>query len=543
MDQETCVHKDPWFWLALICGALILSPTLWYGLGMDQAIYAYGAWVWLKFHLPPYIGSWDANFPGIYIIHLLAMELFGPSILGFRIFDFILQLSALAMIFCLVRRLDVSGKVSFLAVIAYALYYSTRGRWDAGQRDAFIFWVILASVFLFLALASRPWLRAAAVGLLAGFAFLIRPTYGLTWPVIGAFVLMAPGRKKIRLALGHFLLFSACWAAAMLAVTAYYGLSGYGLDPFRDLMAYDFSVYSKVGPARGQLTGIAWAFAKIHGIFSPQPAIAFLGLAGIAYGFARKMDASRLSILRMIAALMLVNVFSYLFMGKDLQYHLIPFWGFMCLLSGMGLDAIGGFIQGRRPGIGGKAAALIFYLVFLAAVYASMPAWWSTFASGYAFRSLHGAYLAGSGGADKLLSEDYYAAADYLKMTAGPQDGIEVFAGHPLISYLARKKLPTRFGCVQYLMFSPDGVSISPLQRKWIAEYTKDVINARPRFFVIADQQIWFKTALSQSTIKTGLRELFPQLDQFLDDNYRPLKKIGDTEIYELAAGPEGARP
>jgi len=158
-------------------------------------------------------------------------------------------------------------------------------------------------------------------------------------------------------------------------------------------------------------------------------------------------------------------------------------------------------------------------------------------------RELDAAYLSGTGASDELLSNSHYLPARYLQTVVGKDDGVEVFGAHPLIAFLLKKKLPSRFAMVQHLMFCPPGSGLSLMQRQGIEEYTRAVMSARPRFFVIAEQGIYFGTCLSRPSLKQGLAELFPELSTFLERNYMPLKKISQTEIFELKPGIEQGRP
>jgi hypothetical protein len=93
------------------------------------------------------------------------------------------------------------------------------------------------------------------------------------------------------------------------------------------------------------------------------------------------------------------------------------------------------------------------------------------------------------------------------------------------------------------LFFSPKGKPLSALQRKWIMEYSDDVIQARPRFFVVADQAVYLSNVLSRPTFKIALAEIFPDLKAFLDRNYHLVKVFDQTEVFELNAVTAGATP
>jgi len=536
------LFKDKYFWLSLIVPGFVLSLTLWFGIGMDQAIYAYGAWVWKYYQLPPYIGAWDGNYPGIFIIHRAALELFGPTIIGFRIFDFLAQLSCLFMIYYLAKKISGSGKSAFLVCLFYSFYYFGRGRWDAGQRDAFAFWFLLGAVFFSAALKNRTWLRPVLVGLAAGFAFLIRPTYGLSWPVLGTFLLgQGLSKRPVKIWLELFIFSIACLVPSIIVIF-YYSSGGYLNELFRALIIYDFEIYSKVKPPVAVDSWPAIPFFTLNTVFSSQPLIALLALFSVLNFFGGEGATEEKGTLKLVLAMICAVLFSYLLLGKNLQYHLIPFWGFMIVVSGVAVKTIGTVLEKSFPGIAGRTLAAVFYLLLVFFTFASIPDKWVGHAVRHSFRDLESGYLSGVDVVDQLLSDNHYQAAKYLKGELRPEDQVEVFGAHPLIPFLIGRKLPSRFVCVQHLFFSPGRRPLSAMQKNWIREYTASVISARPRFFVLADQEINLTTALSKPTFKQALVEQFPELKAFLENNYRPFKKIGQTEIYELLPDSEGGR-
>ena len=112
---------------------------------------------------------------------------------------------------------------------------------------------------------------------------------------------------------------------------------------------------------------------------------------------------------------------------------------------------------------------------------------------------------------------------------------MEVFARHPLVPFLLKKKLPSRFCVLTQLVINPLGKPVSDLQKQWIEEYARAVISARPKFFVLANEQISLSVDLTYPSMNNLLTEKFPELLKFLKQNYRPIKKIGEIEIYEWA--------
>jgi len=90
---------------SLLLGALILSPSLWFDLGADQAYYNYVAWAWLEHGLPPCKTNNLCDLPGVIFLTLPALKIFGANVLALRLWDLFIQLANLGMIFHLANRL------------------------------------------------------------------------------------------------------------------------------------------------------------------------------------------------------------------------------------------------------------------------------------------------------------------------------------------------------------------------------------------------------------------------------------------------------
>src|ERR1700689_4961616 len=72
-----------------ICGG-ILSLTFAFPFIEDNIPQAYIARRLLHGELP-YVGTWDQNYPGVLVVHLLAL-IIGPSAIAFHAVDIVLQL-------------------------------------------------------------------------------------------------------------------------------------------------------------------------------------------------------------------------------------------------------------------------------------------------------------------------------------------------------------------------------------------------------------------------------------------------------------------
>src|SRR5262245_64336093 len=123
----------------------------------------------------PYRDLFDMNFPGVYLLHALALGLFGAGDAGWRVFDLAwlvatsLAAAALAAAW--------GGFAAVGAGLFFAVYHLAGGAWQAGQRD------FLLCVFLIVgALAVARWTERASAraslvwaGLALGAAITVNP--------------------------------------------------------------------------------------------------------------------------------------------------------------------------------------------------------------------------------------------------------------------------------------------------------------------------------------------------------------------------------
>ncbi len=526
------IFRDRLFWLGLIAGGFFLVLTIWFNLGMDQSTYAYGAWVWKNYHLPPYSGVWDLNYPGIFIIHWLALELFGESIQGFRIFDVLVQLNCLAMIFYLGRKLSGSSVAGCLSMILYGSYYFNLGLFNTGQREGFIFWCWLWGLVLFSSGKNHPWLRAVPAGLVLGFAFLIKPFCGLAWLVFGGWFLRQEFKSGFKRAWFGLALFSFCCLLPAGLVILYYWRIGHILELYQSLVLYNLELYSAQS-----IPWWGWPYFTFFSIIRENPLI-LLGAILVIFIGLRSATRTQAPLLWILILMAVASLIAYVLQGKFYAYQRIPLLGFLAVFAGAGWAGVGAKIRSAFKGRKGMIFSGLFYGVMtLAAVVAIRPALRS-FALKYAFRDLDSAYSAWMNNpADFHYSSNNYLAGKYLEALVGPEDGIEYFGPYPLALFMLKKKLPTRFPCPELILFLPASGVMTDFQEKWIREYSADVIKARPRFFLVSDVfpgQGQIFAHMASSGLKQALRDQFPELQKFLLDNYKLIAREGVIEIYEL---------
>ena len=531
--------KDWLFWLALAVGGFFLSLTLRFGFGVDQVICAYGAWIWKTYHLPPYVGVWDQNFIGIFIIHRIAIELFGRSMLGFRIYDFALQLVGLAMMFYITRRFAGSSVAALLASILYVIFYYSQGSWGTIERESFVFFFLLLALALSLALENSKWFRIILVGFICGFVFLIRPTYGLAWPIFGVLFLIEGIRERPRMIWGELFVFGLCCLAPSLVTILTYAHMGHLEDLYLATIWYNFNIYGSV--AQPNLPLAARYLFVPKWIYTTNSLGLFAGLLGVLLQIVWWGKCRNQKLFITISALALASLASYIFQAKYFPYHLIPFWGFLTIFSGYGFGKIGTLLAGAKHH---RVYPAIFYFMVIVFTVFEIPSSLLVYSVQDAFVSFEQGYIDDPAPTSffRQLTADSYFAADYLKPKLARKDKIEFLGSNPLIPYLLPRQLPSRFCSPLNLLVMPRNGKATEMQKKWFQEYASAVIRVRPRFFIIQDpvgdlrnyNDNFAGFNLSITSYKTALQQIFPELQEFLNQNYHPDRKIGTIEIWEL---------
>jgi len=541
--QRLSIFQDRFFWLAFFFGGFFLSLTLWFSLGMDQSTFCYGAWVWKTYHLPPYVGAFDQNFPGIFIIHRLVLTLFGDSILGFRIFDFLIQLCSLTMLFYLARRLSGKSTAGFLASVFYGIYYYGLGNFDTAQREGFVLCLLLLATIFSLRLEKMVWLRMSLAGLSLGFAFLIKPFYGLAWLVFGIWFFIEAFRKNKASAFLQSCLFAICCLIPSALVLLYYWKLGYLRELYQAVILYNFGSYALSG-ASGSNIWVDKLLIVLSSLSWPNSLLAFSASITIMLGLKKDSSLQDKRLLVLLIFLIAVSLSSYWLQGKFFPYHLLPLMGLMMILSGAGFSWLGDrFSAGLRSG---RSLLFLYYISLLFFAFLVLSPDLVMFSWRHSFRSMDQAYLGWlNSDLDTHYSSNNYLVAKKLEPLLKPEDRIEYFGPYPLIPFLLKKKLPSRFSCVQHLLFLPRTREMLILQKQWSNDYTQAVIQSQPKFFLVSDQfpgshHKFF--SLASKSLKTALRSRFPELQKFLDLNYEMIMKVGVIEVYQLKTGSAGEK-
>jgi hypothetical protein len=325
---------------AILAAATVLtSRSLGWPLTWDTAMTHYVAARTIEGAVP-YRDLFETGFPGLYLVHIAALHLLGPSDAGFRVFDLGVLAGILTGLAAVLRPFGALAMA--LGVALFWLFHVAGGAWRAGQRDMVLCFPLIWAMAMALAdhRAPRRWTIGLA-GVAFGVAVWIKPYAGL----FGALFLPLLARREA----------SERWSAALVAglgfvlpaaiVIAWLGAIG-GLGPFLDfLFGYLLPVYSQLGGPRTLLDGL-------------------LTLGGLGLGaLVGTVALWRAGYLRGAGVLLCLGVaygaLHYVIQGKGWEYHLYPFALFAIVIGVAGTTSA---LAHGRTVLAGLALAVVLAL-------------------------------------------------------------------------------------------------------------------------------------------------------------------------------------
>jgi len=262
----------------------------------------------------PYRDLFDMNFPGVYLIHLTALRLFGAGDGGWRAFDLAWLAGTSLVAAALVApwgRLAALG-----APLFFAVYHLAGGAGQAGQRDFFLCPLLLLAALGVSRWAERPHDRSSLVwgGLAVGAGMTVKPHAGLFAAAL-LVVVAVVARRTDRPAARSAAVFAAAIAVAPAATTVWLAAKGALAAWWEITFDYLVPLYSKLGrPDR-------WTFHRWQ-IWVP------IG-AGVALSAWSALARRRITVRHAVVALGLVyGLTHFVGQGKGWEYHLYPLAAF-----------------------------------------------------------------------------------------------------------------------------------------------------------------------------------------------------------------------
>ncbi len=370
VDESGCsiVQRIRAYWRDLVLVAVGVGlgvPSLLYPLGRDQGLYYYVAREWLLRGAVPYRDLLDHKTPGIYLVHALALALFGEVQWGIRVLD----LGAVVAFGLAAGSLQApagtpipSGQRGATVALLALLYYGFFDFWNTGQSELWYSGLGVASVWA----AWRIEKVAAAsvvAGLLAGAAIVVKPPS--VWFVLVACAALwlrirpapeASQRQVVRTGLQ----FAAATLLIPCGVLAYFGAK-HALPAMYDVVVGANAYYVK---HESGAPGEDWRDHTriILSFYAPFTLLFPLGLALFAWHRGAPEPHARRQLALHSALLLLAGVLAVVMQGKFYLLH----WGACCVpFALLGCISLRGLCLPLPSRLRRLAAALVVVLAYV----------------------------------------------------------------------------------------------------------------------------------------------------------------------------------
>ena len=301
--------------LALLTGGLAWRSRGW-PLIHDAPLMHYLAWR-IGEGAVPYRDLFDMNFPGVYVLHLAALRLFGAGDAGWRVFD-LAWLAATSLAAATLAaswgRLAAAG-----AGLFFGAYHLAGGAWQAGQRDFLLCPFLLLAAAGVARWAEHPGERTSLAwgGLALGAGITVKPHAGLLAAALLVLVAVVARGEGLggASAAAPVAVFAAAIVVPLLAAVAWLAAAGALPAWYEIVVGYLVPLYSRLGrPER-------WTFYRWH-VWIPIA-------AGVALALGSAVASRRFAVRHAVVAVGLGYGVAHFFgQGKGWEYQLYPLAAF-----------------------------------------------------------------------------------------------------------------------------------------------------------------------------------------------------------------------
>lgn len=486
----------------LVQALLLLALTLYFPLSGDNELYLYMADLLLK-GMPPYLGSWDNNFPGVVLIHAGQLLTFGRSESALHLYDMVWQLLAAFFMYRIALHLTQNALASWFTTIAYIGLYVSGELALCAERDCYTSVFLLAALWQILIAPSRANYHIAA--LLLGCTILLRPTAGV-FPVVYLVWLYWTSRD-----LKRTLSAAAIAAAPVLMFFATYGILR-GLDEFYEsVFLFNSLIYARV---RIDPEFFYYVISKWYLLLAVP--FGFIALRG------RKQTLVLLTLL--VVAGIVVLLFVYRF-----PYHYHPLMTVLLLIAGIGVARASDVV--RTLGNWLPYAAVLVYLV-------GCFVW--------LFKTTTLVSIVQRGGLSSTLSDvrrqyDHSpewgmdvkdSLAECVVSKVGRNARVQSLTSSMLPMFKAEAIPSSRFTSIYNLSWLPfDKDTLTELQLRWRKEYMA-ALNAQPPRLLVFSEALP-DHIFNNGRLPTNPLAAFHELREFVDSRYPVRTRIGGYWIAE----------
>ena len=196
---DVVIRFNIWPWVTIIgviiAAAVIRGRLLSVPFERDEGEYAYIAQQMLK-GIPPYVSAYSMKLPGIYVVYVLIMTLFGQTHTGVHLGLLIFNAATIFVVFLLAKRLfgSIAAVVAGSSYAVLSITSGVTGLWANAEH----FVILPALVGLLLICNSNGktgYVRLLIAGLLFGLAFIIKQ-HGIMFAIFGELYLLYSGLRQ-----------------------------------------------------------------------------------------------------------------------------------------------------------------------------------------------------------------------------------------------------------------------------------------------------------------------------------------------------------
>ena len=272
-------------WLDVVLGALGLLvgwASLTYPFGRDQGLYYYVAREWVRHGSIPYRDVLDHKTPGIYVVHALAILVFGDHAWAIRILD--LVCTALVGLLAATFTVDPGeqprrGMRGGSIIIISVLFYGFLNFWDTAQSELWYSMLGLASVWAARRI-QRVSLAELASGALGALAMIMKPP--AIWFVLIAYTVCVtrswpPEEQRWRRVAITTARFGAGFAIPLVLLFTYSG-ANHALAPMKDIVIGANSYYVSHETSIHGIYDVVSDVADYYAIYDPLNTAMLVGL-------------------------------------------------------------------------------------------------------------------------------------------------------------------------------------------------------------------------------------------------------------------------
>lgn len=522
---------DAWFGrVAWAVVALAALQILLFGFGRDQGIYAVVGDAVLDGKMP-YRDVWDFKPPGIFLVFAFAEALFGKTMASIRLVE-VAGLLAMVLVFRRLGRTLFDSSNAGLAGGALAvLIHAQLEFWHTAQPESFggmltVFALALVTKDAISATSTRHRLAvAAAVGVLFGCAFLMKPPLGGGVLVCAAYLAraerlrsprpVAPVLPVLAMAAGSFL--------PILLVAAWFW--GRGAWSALQWTLFEFTPgYTQLG----------W-HGTAHGLFLYALNEALVGFSYVLpFGIAlavflpRTSDREREGLL-LVAGIASVHITGIAMQAKFFQYHYAATLPLLSLVGGLGLDK--GWRWVKKLGTAGPIAystLVIALMIGRVALRHNPGTFWERSWDRLTFLATRAPSRAELDAklyrvADYDLGLDQRAARDVARLSA-PGERLFVWGFEPALYYFSERPPASRF------------IYDVPQRVEWQQQVARrallaDLHGRPPRVIVVQHGDV-FQYVTGDALDSAAALNTFPELHALVDESYRFVESVEDLDIY-----------